>query len=105
MSRIRSPLPEGAEYMQSVKSRSENYFSRTKQDIKTHPHLFVVYLVLRLLVIAVFVAQVLNADYWNAALCILTFLLMSIPSFVERRIKIDVPDTLEIIILLFIFGG
>ncbi len=47
----------------------------------------------------------LNGDYWNAALCVLTLLLMSIPSFVERRIKIDVPDTLEIIILLFIFAA
>ena len=90
--------------MKSVIIRSKDFLKRTRQDIQKNPYLFVVYLILRLLVVAVFIAQVLNGDYWNALLCVLTLLLMSIPSFVERRIKIDVPDTLEIIILLFIFS-
>lgn len=35
----------------------------------------------------------------------LTLVLFAIPSFIERTIKIDVPDTLEVIILLFIFAA
>ena len=38
-------------------------------------------------------------------LCVLTLILFTIPSFIERTIRIDIPDTLEIIILLFIFAA
>ena len=32
-------------------------------------------------------------------------ILFSIPSFIERTVRIDIPDTLEVIILLFIFAA
>ena len=51
------------------------------------------------------IAQFINKDYANVFLCILTLLLFMIPTFVEKRIKVDVPDTLEVIILLFIFAA
>ncbi len=80
-------------------------YERTKRSAKEHPRLFVCYLVLRFLVIAVMVAQFVNGDYANVFLCILTLILFMIPTFVEKQIKIDVPDTLEVIILLFIFSA
>ncbi|MDR1116784.1 MAG: hypothetical protein LBL09_00875 [Oscillospiraceae bacterium] len=64
-----------------------------------------VYFVLRVSVIFVMVAQAYNRDYNSVFMCILTLILFLIPSFVEKRIKIDVPDTFEIIILLFIFSA
>lgn len=63
------------------------------------------YQVLRLLVILVMVAQFFNRNFENVFLCILTLVLFLIPSFLERRIKIDLPDTLEVIILLFIYSA
>jgi hypothetical protein len=67
--------------------------------------LFAVYLVIRLLVIAVMITELLSKSYYNVFFCILTLILLMIPSFVEKRIKIDVPDVLEVIILLFIFAA
>ena len=64
-----------------------------------------VYFVLRLAVIAVLVAQVFNRNFENVFLCVLTLILFTIPTFIERRIHIDLPDTLEVIILLFIFAA
>ena len=64
-----------------------------------------VYLALTTIVIVILVAQVFNGNYDNAFLCVLTLLLFMIPSFIERRLKIDVPDTLEIIVLFFIFAA
>lgn len=63
------------------------------------------YVILRFLVIAVLALQILNRNYENAFLCILTLVLFAIPSIIERRLHIDIPDTLEIIILLFIFAA
>ena len=46
-----------------------------------------------------------SGDYENIFLCILTLFLFLVPSFIEKRIHIDIPDTLETIILLFIFSA
>ncbi len=64
-----------------------------------------VYFVLRLSVIAVLIAQLLKGNYNNVFLCLLTLVLFLIPSFIEKRLKIDVPDTLEVVILIFIFSA
>ncbi len=64
-----------------------------------------VYLFLRLSVIAVMVAQVFNRNYQNVFLCVLTLMLFLLPGLIERRLRIDVPDTLEVIVLLFIYAA
>ena len=64
-----------------------------------------VYLVLRLLVILTAVAQFFNRNFENVFLCGLTLVLFILPTIFERQLKIDLPDTLEVIILLFIFAA
>lgn len=64
-----------------------------------------VYMVLRALVILTLIAQALNGNYENVYICILTLVLFVLPSIIERRLHIDLPDVLEVIILLFIFAA
>ena len=64
-----------------------------------------VYFILRLSVVAMLVAQIFNQNYENVLLCVLTLVLFMLPSAFERRLHIDLPDTLEIIILLFIYAA
>ena len=64
-----------------------------------------VYFILRFSVVGVMIAQFFNRDFESVFLCVLTLLLFLLPSFFERRLHIDVPDTLEIIILLFIYAA
>ncbi|WP_366559011.1 hypothetical protein [Flavonifractor sp. An306] len=64
-----------------------------------------VYFILRLLVVLMLIAQVFNGNFENVFLCVLTLFLFTLPSFLERKIRIDIPNTLEIIILLFIFAA
>ena len=64
-----------------------------------------VYVVLRFLVFATMVLQIFNGDYQSVLVCILTLVLFMLPSMLERRLHIDMPDTLEIVILLFIFAA
>jgi hypothetical protein len=60
---------------------------------------------LRVFVVGVLAAQILNGNFENVFLCVLTLVLFTLPSFFERHMKIDVPDTFEAIILLFIFAA
>ena len=64
-----------------------------------------IYFILRAIVLIVMVDRIINRDVANAFMCVLTLVLFLIPSIFERRLKIDVPDLLEIIILIFIFSA
>ena len=78
---------------------------RFRDQVRENPKLAVVYFILRLLVILVLVAQFFNGNFENVFLCVLTLFLFTLPSFIERTIRIEIPDTLEVIILLFIFAA
>jgi hypothetical protein len=64
-----------------------------------------VYFILRFSVVGIMIAQFFNRDFESVFLCALTLVLFLLPSFFERHLRIDVPDTLEIIILLFIYAA
>ena len=81
------------------------YHKTLREQIQENRALAAVYIVLRALVVLVMVAQFFNGNFENVFLCVLTLVLFFIPSFIERTVKIDVPDTLEVIILLFIFAA
>lgn len=64
-----------------------------------------VYFVLRFLVILTMIFQFIRGNYENVFMCILTLILFLIPIIIERKLNIKLPNTLEIIIFLFIFSA
>lgn len=64
-----------------------------------------VYILLRFFVILTMIAQFFNRDYESFFLCLLTLILLLLPTIVERALMVDLPNTLEIIIMLFIFAA
>ena len=64
-----------------------------------------VYFLLCISVVLVLIVHFLSGDFESVMLCVLTLILFTLPSIIERRLKIDLPDTLEIIILLFIYSA
>ena len=76
-----------------------------REQFRAHKALTVVYFLMRLAVLLVLVASILERDYHAVFYCLITLLLFLVPTFVERRIKIEVPDLLHILILLFIFAA
>ena len=84
------------------KHKNEHELYRHIQNKKV---VLTVYLILRALVIATMVAQIINGNYENVYICILTLILFMAPSMIERRLHVDLPDTLEVIILFFIFAA
>jgi hypothetical protein len=65
----------------------------------------IVYVVLRTLVIIMMILQILNKNFENVFLCVLTLILFMIPIWVDRKLNIKLPSVLEIIIFLFIFAA
>jgi hypothetical protein len=76
--------------------------SYTKKYTKTE---FTIYIVLRILVIAVMIRQIFTANWNNVFLCVLTLFLFLLPTIIQRSLNVTLPNTLEIIILLFIFSA
>ena len=76
-----------------------------KMEIREHKSSFIVYVTLRALVILVMILQIFNRNYEGVFYCILTLILLMIPSFIQMELKIELPTTLEIFILIFIFAA
>lgn len=80
-------------------------YNRLLNHIKSNKKVFTIYFILRVFVIGTMIAQFFNQNYENVFLCLLTLILFMVPSFIEVNFRIDFPDALEIIILLFIFSA
>ena len=87
------------------KKKTESQLPSFRQQVRNNRIVAAVYFVLRFFVVLVMIAQLFNRNFENFFLCILTLILFLIPSFLERKIKIELPGTLEVIILLFIFAA
>ena len=83
----------------------KNLSSALYMELREHKSSFIVYFTLRLLVIIMLVLQLLNRNYENAFLCVLTLLLLVMPSLIQITFRVELPTTLEIIILVFIFAA
>ena len=78
---------------------------RLKDTIHQQPAVFAVYVVLRLIVVAELVLSILRGEYESAFICLLVLFLFILPFFIQQNFGIQLPTTLEIIILLFIFAA
>ena len=73
--------------------------------IRRQPVVFAVYLILRLIVLGTLVSSVIRGEYESAFICLLVLALFMLPFFIQQNFGIELPSTLEIIILLFIFAA
>ena len=64
-----------------------------------------VYMILRILIIFCMIREIINGNILNALLCILSLILFLLPFLVEKKFKVDLPVTLEVMILIFIFSA
>ena len=81
------------------------FWQSVKRELRENKSAFIVYSLLRLMVIGVMILQIFNRNFQNVFLCILTLLLLIMPSVVQATFKVEFPTLLEIIILLFIFAA
>lgn len=84
--------------MKSVKNRQE-----LREYVANRRWVVLVHVVLNILVTVALVRAVWLGNFDNAFLCVLVLFLFLIPHFLRQNFRIELPHTLEIIILLFIF--
>ena len=75
------------------------------KELREHRSSFIVFSILCILVLAVLVRQIMLASYESAFFCVLTLLLLYVPSWVQVKLRIELPPPLEITILCFIFAA
>ena len=92
--------------MKKKKLSREQRRDQLKADIRSHSTgVIVLYVVLRLIVSAALIWNIIQGSYESAFICVLSLVLFMMPSFIERKLNIDLPNTLEVIVLLFIFAA
>ena len=66
---------------------------------------FFIYISLRAIVSVIGILQFVGGNYQNALLCAFTLVLFLLPPFVQKTFNVELPTTLEIIVLVFIFAA
>lgn len=85
--------------------RRKTFRQALNMELREHKSSFIVFYVLRLLVIVTLVRQVMLHNYESVFLCALTLLLLYVPSWVQVELRIELPPPLEITVLCFIFAA
>ncbi|MGX7173922.1 hypothetical protein [Enterococcus ratti] len=81
----------------------KRFFMNETKSARMITHAF--YILLRIIVIIMLVDQIIQNNISNVFLLLFTLILFEIPYFLEKVLKIEIPNMLEIIILSFIFSA
>ena len=87
------------------KQEKKSFRQAMDRELREHKSSFIVFYILRLLVIVVLVRQIMLRSYESAFFCILALLLLYVPSWLQVKLCIELPPALEITILCFIFAA
>ena len=75
------------------------------EEMKRHKVKTAVYFIIRAVTAGVMVVSILQGKWENTMTCVLTLLLMLIPVFVERRLRIALPTVMECVVIIFMFAA
>ena len=90
---------------QEKKQEKKNFRTAMEKELREHKSSFIVFYTLRLLVLVVLVRQLFLNNYEAAFFCVLTIVLLYVPSWIQVKLRIELPPPLEITILCFIFAA
>ena len=85
--------------------RKDTLKAAIHMELREHKSSFIVFYILRALVVATLVRQFFLGNYNGVFLCLMTIGLLYIPSWLQVQLRIELPPALEIIILCFIFAA
>ena len=81
------------------------YLKRLHERIKDRRGVFILYTILRLMVLAALIRSLIIGNYEGAVTCLLTLVLFLLPSFLEGALKVEIAPLFEGIIYCFIFAA
>lgn len=75
------------------------------KELREHRRSFLVFSVLRVLILVALVRQLMRGSYESAFFCVLALVLLYLPSWLQVKLRVELPPPLEITILCFIFAA
>ena len=75
------------------------------KELREHRSSFLVFSVLRVLILVALVRQLMRGSYESAFFCVLALVLLYLPSWLQVKLRVELPPPLEITILCFIFAA
>lgn len=75
------------------------------EHLKRNKGSFAVYILLRTVVMVAMIMFFLRGNYENVFTCVWVMFLLLLPAIVERKFNIELPSTLEVIVMLFVFAA
>ncbi|MDO4316493.1 MAG: hypothetical protein Q4C45_12025, partial [Oscillospiraceae bacterium] len=85
-----------AEKKDAKKREKKNFRKAMEKELREHRSSFIVFYILRALVIVVLVRQIMLQNFEGAFFCVLTILLLYVPSWLQVKLRIELPPPLEI---------
>lgn len=85
--------------------RINRYIKKLRRNIMEQKGVFILFTLLRLMVVAALVRSILLHNYEGAITCLLVLVLFFVPSFLEDKLKVKIPALFEGIIYCFIFAA
>ena len=89
----------------TAREKRKKFWDDVDREMRRHKGTFIVFLILRILVVISMIRQFMLGNYESVMLCVLTLLLFVVPMVVQVRLNVDFPQVLEVIILLFIYAA
>lgn len=79
------------------------FFRSLFAEVRKNRISFAVYVLLYMVTIAIIILTALNQNWSGTFTGVLALILFLLPAFVEKSFRIELPTTLEIIVMLFVF--
>ena len=91
--------------MKNKKRKKKAFFRQLEDEFKKSKSTFVLFVIIRTIVVLSGIRQLFIGNYENAFLCLMTLGLLLVPALVSRTFKVVLPTLLENIVLIFIFAA
>lgn len=88
-----------------MKNYIKNKIQQAKTSFKAHPVLFIFMNLMWLSVVGIFIRSLIARSWENAAICLLSLVLFTIPHFIESKFKLEIPLAFQIVIICFIYAA
>ena len=88
--------------LKKQQKRAENR-AMWARKMKEEPGAVWTYVILRTIVILILIRSIFAGNWDNAIICVYVLALYVLPQLVEKRMHIEIPSVLEIIIFVFVF--
>lgn len=82
-----------------------NFVRNIHRNVRSNTRVFLVFSILRGLVILALIRHLLLRDYEAVSTCVLALILFIVPSLMENSLRFKIPPLFEAIIYLFIFSA